>query len=456
MTINEQNQRLPWILSLLLLVSVAGAAQTRGQPSAEDTAKWPIRSLEVEGNRNYTDQQVLTVADLKVGQPANREMFDEARERLINAGAFESVGFRWGPSAGGEGYTAVIEVVEIQHIYPIRFEYIDAPDEELRAWLKQKDPLFAEEVPGTKELILRYAEAIEQYLEQQDRGEKIMGELTTDRPEQLYIMFHPARAMPVVAEVDFTGNEVIATGNLREAIHGVAIGARYTESRFRELLNTSVRPLYEVRGRVQVAFPKIAAEPAPGDVNGLKITVEVVEGETFDLGQVHVEGTASMNKALLQVADLTVGDIANFMEVQAALQRIDARMRQEGYMKVASRAEREVNDADRTVDLVLQVEPGPQFHFGKLFIEGLDVHGEHEIRRIWGLVEGDPFDAEFPDFFLQRVREDGVFDFLRKTRSSIKVNEDDLTADVTLIFNPKPAKTLPSTFDDPLSLPPKR
>ena len=434
-----------WVVTVMLLAALPGAAGAVSRPSAQETGEWPIQSLKVEGNRNYTDEQILTVAGLRVGQTADREAFEDAQDRLLAAGAFESVGFRYAPSSTGAGYAAVIEVVEIRQIYPIRFEYIPAPDEQLRAWLKQKDPLFAERVPGTKELIARYSAAIEEYLEQQGKGEKIVGEVTADRPEELYIMFHPAGAVPVVAEVDFTGNKVIPAGTLREAIHGVATGARYTESRFRELLDTSVRPLYEARGRLRVAFSNIASERAPGDVNGLKITVQVDEGETYDLGEVRVEGTASMNKALLKTADLKTGDLANFREVQAALQRIDARMRKEGYMQASSRAERELNDAGRTVDLVLWVEPGPQFTFGKLFIEGLDVHGEHEIKRIWGLREGAPFDAGYPDFFLQRVREDGVFDNLRNTSSKIKVNEEDLTADVTLIFNPEPRKKTPST-----------
>ena len=48
--------------------------------------------------------------------------------------------------------------------------------------------------------------------------------------------------MPVVAEVVFTGSKVIPDGSLREAIRGVAIGARFTESRFRQLLDTSHSP----------------------------------------------------------------------------------------------------------------------------------------------------------------------------------------------------------------------
>jgi outer membrane protein assembly factor BamA len=418
-------------------------------------ATWPIRSVAVEGARLYPAGKIVELTGLKIGQPGDPKTFEQARDRLIATGVFETVGFRFGPAPSRDGYAVVFEVTEIQQVYPIRFEFLDVADSEVRAWLESAEPLFADKIPGTKEVIARYAASIETYLRQRGREEKITGELTADRPDELYIMFRPAGALPVVADVDFTGNKVIPTGVLRQAIRGVAIGSRYTEPRFRELLETSIRPLYEARGRLRVAFPKVSSERAPGDVRGLKITVHVDEGETYSLGDVKVEGTASLNQELLKVAALKIGDLANFEEVRAAIERVNARLRHEGYLKAATRAERRLDDANKTVDLVLVVDPGPQYRFGKLNIEGLDINAEYEIRRIWGLKEGEAFPADYPQFFLDQVRERGVFDNLRETRSRIDVDEAKLTADVTLIFNPPKAGPPPSTFDDPLTRKPR-
>ncbi|MCW5981858.1 MAG: hypothetical protein KIT09_27480 [Bryobacteraceae bacterium] len=415
------------------------AAPPAQQPAAPKPGAFTIRSLKVEGNENYSEESVLAVSGLKIGQPGDRKTFEAAQERLLASGAFESVAFRYGPAEGGEGYAVVFEVAEIQQIYPMRFEYIKAPDEEMIAWLKEHDPLYAGKVPGTKEWIARYAVLLEKYLKGKGIDQEITGELTSDRPEELYIMFRPAGALPVVAEVVFTGSDAIPDGMLREAVRGVAVGSRYTETRFRQLLETSIRPLYEARGRVGVSFPSITTEPARGDVKGLKVTVKVNEGETYKLGEVRVEGTASMNQQLLEAAALKIGDLANFQEVEAALGRMNARMRRDGYMKATSRAERRVDEEKKVVDLALVVDPGPQYKFGKLEVKGLDINGEHEIRRIWGLAEGDPFPGEYGDYFLQQVREQGVFDNLGETRAETKLNEKDLTADVILFFKPAPA-----------------
>src|SRR5262249_38314434 len=79
-------------------------------------------------------------------------------------------------------------------------------------------------------------------------------------------------------------------------------------------------------------------------------------------------------------------------------------------------------------------ELGPQYAFGKLVIEGLDLHGEAAVKKIWTMKEGRPFNADYPDYFLQQVREQGLFDDLGKTRSSVKVDEQTHVADVTLYF----------------------
>jgi outer membrane protein assembly factor BamA len=410
------------------------------KPVPEGPTTYPIRSISIEGNRNYTEEQVLHVAGLKIGQTGDAKTFEAARDRLVASGAFETVGFRYGPS--DNGYSVVFEVTEIQQVYPFVFEYVKAPEAEIRAWLKQNDPLYTDKIPGTKQWIARYAEMIEAFLKQSGLNQKITGELTTEHPNELHIMFRPAGAMPVVAEVVFTGSKVIPEGSLRETIRGVAIGSRFTETRFRQLLDTSIRPLYEARGRVRVSFPKVTSEQARGDVKGVKVTVEVDEGETYNLGEVQVEGTASMNKELLQVAGLKIGDLANFHEVEMALQRINAHMRQDGYMKVTSKPERRIDDEKKTVDLVLAVDPGPQYRFGKLEVKGLDINGEHEVRRIWGLKQGEPFRGNYPDYFLQQVREQGVFDQLGETSSQTSMNDKDLTVDVTLTFKiaPPPKK----------------
>ena len=61
---------------------------------------------------------------------------------------------------------------------------------------------------------------------------------------------------------------------------------------------------------------------------------------------------------------------------------------------------------------------------GRLTIQGLDVETEPHIKKLWALKRGQPFNAEYPDYFLARLVEDQIMDNLGRTKSAIAPNPD--------------------------------
>jgi outer membrane protein assembly factor BamA len=112
-------------------------------------------------------------------------------------------------------------------------------------------------------------------------------------------------------------------------------------------------------------------------------------------------------------------------------------LRRRGYLNAASEVRRDVNDTDKIVNLTFQINPGPLFTLGKLSIVGLDIETEPAIRKMWSPLPGQPFNPEYPDHFLKRVKDGGVFDNLKNSRSDTKINAASHTVDVTLYFNEK-------------------
>jgi outer membrane protein insertion porin family len=424
------------------------AAPKKGPAPAP--AKWPIDSLQVEGSHNYTREQVLAVAGVKVGQMAGKPEFDAARDRLVASGAFETVGYRFEPAHQQanrqQGYAATFQVTEVQPAYPVRFEELGVPEKDIEAVLAAKDPLFSTaKMPATKPVLERYVAWIQEYLVSKGVEEKVAGRVTAVSLDQFAIVFRPARNLPAVAQVTFEGNQVVKQTILREAVAGVAIGSPYTEIGFREVLNNAIRPIYEQRGRVRVGFPKVRVEPAT-DVEGVHVFVTVDEGESYELGKVGIAGPSPVDPAaLLKNGDFKTGDVANFDRVNEGLDRIRKAVRHAGFLQVKVTSERTIDDAKKTVDVAVHIEAGPQYVMGRLNLVGLDLVGEAEMLRIWTLKEGKPLNPDYPDYFLNRIKEDGVFEGLGKTRAELKVDEQKHTADVTLTFtgeNPdqKPAR----------------
>jgi outer membrane protein insertion porin family len=409
-----------YLLVLALLWSGGASGQVK---------KWPIDSLAVEGNENYTVEQILAVAGLKTGQLAGKEEFEAAQQRLEATGAFETVGYKFGPSANSNGYAATFQVLEVEPVYPVRFSDLGVADAEVNKFLKGRSPLFSGKLPATKLILDRYSRALQELTRQ-----KVIAKLEPAGADQFIIVFRPNRPEAAVAEITFEGNQAIPVTQLQNAISGVAVGTAYSEAGFRELLNNAVKPLYDARGRIRVSFPKITTEKAK-DVEGLVVHVTIDEGPSFELGEIQLENKSLVkSEELLKAGNFKKGDLANFDEINQGVERMRKRLRHAGYMRADATVTRNIHDDKKNVDLVVHIDEGAQFTFGKLTIRGLDLEGEAAIRKLWSLQTGKPYNPEYPDFFLGQVKERGLFDNLGETKAAVDVNEPNRTVDVTLNF----------------------
>jgi outer membrane protein insertion porin family len=284
-------------------------------------------------------------------------------------------------------------------------------------------------------MLKRYTALVEEYLALGHQDQKVIAKLAPSGIDQYGVVFRSAAPVPTIAQVRFTGSKVIEATRLQNRIAEVAIGLPYTEEAFRSLLNTSIRPLYDARGRVAVAFPKVSNEKAD-DVDGVVVDVTIDEGAEYKLGEVRIMGNyAGKSAELLKIGKLKAGEVANFDEINAGIERMKKPLQRQGYMHVAATVNRALNEKNKTVDITIRIENGPQYTMGKLDIEGLDLNATAGIRRLWGPQEGKPFDAAYPDYFLSRVKEDGLFEHLHDTKAITKVDEQNHTVDVTLQFH---------------------
>ncbi|HUP02978.1 MAG TPA: POTRA domain-containing protein [Bryobacteraceae bacterium] len=430
-----------WLAILLALAIAPLSAQTRIQkkPSAAQRLpppppdKWPIRTLAVEGNRIYTAQEVLAAAGLKTGDVAGKADFDAAHDRLLATGAFSTVGYKYDVPPGAEGSSAVIMVTE-NDVLPVRFYQLGAPDSDLEAWLYARQPLFsAARLPSTQDAIARWTQWIQEYLAAHNLDTKILGDVEP-WPTQLAIVFRPARNLPAVAEVNFEGSHAFSAEELRAAVAGAAVGAAYTEGNFRLILDSAIRPVYESKGFLRVGFPEVRAEPAAG-VQGVRVRVTVEEGEPYKFGKLLLAAPTPLPAAeVLRCFDVRAGALADFSRVADGLEKARKLFRRSGYLNAQAASDRAVHDADRTVDVSIRVDAGAQYTMGRLEIAGLDLEAEAQMKRAWGIKAGAPFDPDYPQQFLDRIRNEGLFDNLGKTTPATRIDEKSHTADVTLTF----------------------
>lgn len=390
-------------------------------------ALFPIESIQVEGVKRLKPAQVVAATGLRVGQNADKPDFDAAQARLVATGVLGSVGYRYTPSATGKGYVVTFEVVEIDQVFPLKFEELERPDAELKKVLSDADPMFTDPVPATPAVIKKYEVALSAHLKSE-----VVGRVLADKPGEEVLIFRPNRPRPTVASVTFKGNQAFPLSELQNRMAAVAVGTLFTEERFRELLANQIRPIYETKGLLRVSFPKVTAVRAT-DVEGFDIEVDVVEGPEYVLDAIAISGFGGGDE-LVKAAGFKSGDVFRLNEVVDSLEKLRAILRSQGYMKVATEATRLYNDQRKTVDLYVEVKPGPQFKMGRLAITGLDITTEPVIRKMWGLKEGAPYREGYPERLLARIRDDGIFDNLGETKAKLDLDEANALVHVTLQF----------------------
>lgn len=444
--------------SVILLLSLAVGLNAQQTPrsraktttTSAQQGKVPesgvLRSVAVKGNTNYKSADLLAVIDLKAGKTVTKRDFDQARDRLIATGLFSNVSYEFRFSV--DGFAATYTVTEFDQLFPMHFEELGVPDDAVRQHLRENIRPYADKIPGSEDVLSRYASVIQEFVSKTKPGVKVVGKVNADDPNQLVVLFRPDVPPLVVARVEFTGNKAVETAVLARKVNEVAVGSPMTGNRFQQVLERSVKSLYEEKGYLAVTFPRIDTEKAQ-NAEGMIVKVEVKEGPVFKLGSVSASGTGLSREELTSEIKLTTGAPVNFKQVEEVRIRLNELMRHQGHLKATTEVERRVDDPKHLVNLLFRLVPGPQYTFQKLEIQGLDIVSEPVVRKMWGVQPGKPFNPDYPPFFLKKLEEAGVFDNLGSTHSDYVPDESSHQVTVKLSFRGgTPKKQEPKKKED--------
>jgi outer membrane protein assembly factor BamA len=436
------------LLAAALTLGAQTAPRRRTSPAKPvvppGTTAPPVKQILVEGNKWLTSGEVIRMSGLKTGDPATKETFEAMRDRLLATGCIETVGWHYAPLADQSGFSASIQISEPDQLLPWTLQRLPLKDEEFGALASKELPCFKEKLPTYESYLNRASALLHRMLAERGFKDEVIAKVGLTDRNVVAVIFQPKTPPPNIADIKFTGNQVITTPYLRKPMAEVAIGVPYSEDVFRQFLDNQVKPMYESIGHLRVSFPRITVEPSR-EVKGVVVNVEVNEGPAYKLADVVVSGAPLPDEEVQKLGAFKRGQTANYSDIGLAMQRIFERLKGNGYIRCSYKAQRRLDEENKTVVLYIHVDPGPQFRMGQLSIKGLDVIAEPAIRKLWVVQPGDPFRDDYPDFFLAEVKHRGILDFLGETKAEKKINEDKQTVDVTLIFKggPQPLDSRP-------------
>jgi outer membrane protein insertion porin family len=394
-----------------------------------------IGTIQVTGNQLYSTPSILKVLGLKPGDRATVPVFEQARQKLQSIDLFDTVSFKFKYESGDLAqYDVLYSVAEDKQVYPLHFERLGADPEAIRAYLKEHVPFYSDRIPGTASVVNRYKSAVQDFLAQSSKDPiRVRATVATDENSKLQVNFFPDAPIPTISLVDVTGNEAVDKGVILRAVNDVAIGTPLTDARIKLILDGAIKPVYAERGYPLVTFPKVETVPSKTN-SGVILKVTINDGPRFNFGPLRFRGKGLEEDEIRSALTFKPGDVYNSDKVENFRIELLKKLKRKGLLDATVYPETHPDEAKHIMDVVYNVVPGEPYKFQKLDIQGLDMSSQPVIEKLWGEKPGQTFNPEYPDFFLKKVQERGLFDNLANTQSDYTADADTHTVVVHLSF----------------------
>ena len=405
-------------VAVVCLCALLSNAQTQERKPApkKDPPPGVLHTITVKGSQNYSPADIIKESGLKIGERVSAPIIEQARQKLQKTELFNNVADSYKFGGDPVAYDLTFDIAENDQVFPMRFERLGIPAEEIRKCLHDRLELYSDRIPGTEAVLRRYKDAVQSCAAEKNPSLKVKAAVSNDDPKQLSILFTPDAPAPVISQVVVSGNEAVDTGTILRAVNLVAIGVPLSDTRLKLILDGSIKPLYAAKGYAAVTFPKIETEPSKTN-EGVVLKVQIKDGPVFKFGLIRFHGTGMDQDEIRANIPFKPGQTFNGKQVDDFRLWLAHSMRQRGFLEASVTTDNDEDDAKRAINLTYNVVPGSVYNFQKLDIKGLDIVSAPVIEKLWGEKPGKPFNPDYPDFFLKRVQEQGLFDHLADTSS---------------------------------------
>jgi len=391
--------------SLAVLVAL-GALTT---PTASLAQSYSFSNVTIEGNTRVDAATILAYAALERGKPVSAAALNDAYQRIVNSGLFETVELR------PQGGTLLIAVTELP--------MLDVVDYQGNKRVKDADLL--EVTKSRSRLVYSPAQAeadaaaiAEIYRTKGRMAASVTPKIIRLSDNRVSLVFEIAEGdVAEIQRLNFVGNRDYSDYRLRQLLRTKQAGIlraliqrdSFDESRL-PLDEQLLRDFYLSRGYIDFQILDSTAEYSrERDATFLTFTIQ--EGRSFKIGNVttvsEVEGldAAEFDKVRRLRTGVTyspnvVDNNVNAMESLALKMGLN-------FVRVDPRVTR--NDANGTLDITFAIVRGERVFVERIDIEGNTTTLDSVVRRQFRTVEGDPLNPSEIRQAAERIRALGYF-----------------------------------------------
>jgi len=378
-------------------------------PNAAQAQSYRFNQVKIEGNQRIEPATILTYAGIARGETVSAAQLNDAYQRILNSGLFESV------SVEPRGGTLVIKVKEFPTINRISFEGNKRlKDADLAQIVRsQSRHVYS---PSTAEADA--AVLTEAYSQQGRYSATVTPKIIRRSENRVDLVFEIVEGKVVEIErLSFVGNRVFSDRRLRRVLETKQAGV------FRSIIQKDtfipdrvefdkqvLRDFYLSRGYIDFRVLSVNSEIAR-ERNGFFLTFNVREGQRFKFGEISAVSDLPEVDAeeFMRAVKIKSGKTYTPVAVETTISRMErlAIQKSLNFIRVEPRVTR--NDRDLTLDIEFVISRGPRVFVERIDIEGNATTLDRVIRRQFKVVEGDPFNPRQIREAAERIRNLGFF-----------------------------------------------
>lgn len=407
----------------------------------QNDSKILLKDIQVEGNRKIEKDAIINRLKIKLGESySDTDLRDNLREdiqQLFKTGFF---------------FDIEISKIDVQQGIVLRFKVVEKPSVNEIEWEGLTDDVKKEDLQDALGIKAFEILNMAKLKESQEKIQKIyedkgyflakidfkVDDVVKGESVKLTVKVKQNDRVKV-KKITFLGNKKIPASTLiidqlvseEGYFSGLSGSGQFKQDMFERWVQ-GIRFIYFNQGYIQAKIdrPQVTVTP---DKKGIYITINIEEGEQFEVGEIEFSGDILFSRdELLEVMKLDENKIFAYDVLQRDLADLQAKYGDLGYAFTNVNPQWKIKEKERKVDVVFDFDKGTKVYFGRIQVIGNSKTRDKVLRREMKIREGELYHETRKRLSLENIQRLGFFDEVNFKTSTPPDKLDILNIDVVI------------------------